>query len=103
MPATLRLGRDLRRPPRRCENGRWQIARDGSVQALRRRYRGDTLVLETDFVISQGSTRLVDFMLPRDESPEVVRLVEGLHGSVRVRMKLALCFHDARIRPWFRV
>ena len=85
-----------------ANNGRWQIAPDGSVHAVRRRYRGDTLVLETDFDTSEGSIRLVDFMPPRDEAPDVVRLVEGLHGSVRVRMELTLRFDYGRIRPWLR-
>jgi GH15 family glucan-1,4-alpha-glucosidase len=43
-------------------NGRWQIAPFGPVQSTRRRYRGDTLVLETDFDTAEGSIRLADFM-----------------------------------------
>ena len=85
-----------------ANNGRWQIAPDESVLALRRRYRGDTLVLETDFDTPEGSIRLVDFMPPRDEAPSVVRFVEGLRGSVRVRMELTVRFEYGRIRPWLR-
>jgi hypothetical protein len=69
------------------EDGRWQIAPYGQVRALRR-YRGDTLVLETDFDTADGSIRLVDFMPPQSEVPRVVRLVEGVRGRVRMHMDL---------------
>lgn len=81
------------------EDGRWQIAPYGQVRATRRRYRGDTLVLETDFDTAEGSIRLVDFMPPRDTAPDVVRLVEGVRGRVRMRMDLRVRFDYGRIRP----
>jgi GH15 family glucan-1,4-alpha-glucosidase len=84
------------------ENGRWQIAPSGHVQRTRRRYRGDTLVLETDFDTAEGSIRLVDFMPPRGKAPDVVRLVEGVRGQVRVHMDLRPRFDYGRIRPWLR-
>jgi GH15 family glucan-1,4-alpha-glucosidase len=83
-------------------NGRWQIAPLGHVRATRRRYRGDTLVLETDFDTAEGSIRLVDFMPPRGESPDVVRLVVGVRGKVPVHMDLKPRFDYGRIRPWLR-
>lgn len=84
------------------ENGRWQIAPYGHVRATRRRYRGETLVLETDFDTAEGSIRLVDFMPPRGKAPDVVRLVEGIRGRVRVHMDLRVRFHYGRTRPWLR-
>src|SRR5215218_6174738 len=84
------------------ENGRWQIAPHEPVPRGRRRYRGDTLVLETDFETAEGSIRVVDFMPPRGEAPEVVRLVEGIRGRVRVQMDLRLRFDYGRVRPWLR-
>jgi GH15 family glucan-1,4-alpha-glucosidase len=84
------------------ENGRRQIAPSGHVQRTRRRYRGDTLVLETDFDTAEGSIRLVDFMPPRGKAPDVVRLVEGVRGQVRVHMDLRPRFDYGRIRPWLR-
>jgi GH15 family glucan-1,4-alpha-glucosidase len=65
------------------DNGRWQIVPHGHVRATRRRYRGDTLVLETEFDTAEGSIRVIDFMLPRGTAPDVLRLVEGVRGSVR--------------------
>src|SRR5438552_7053220 len=43
------------------ENGRWLIAPGEAAQASRR-YREDTLILETTFKTSEGSVLLVDFM-----------------------------------------
>ena len=53
--------------------------------ATRRRYRGDTLILETEIETASGAVRLIDFMPPRGENPDIVRIVEGLRGSVRCR------------------
>jgi GH15 family glucan-1,4-alpha-glucosidase len=85
------------------DNGRWQIAPDGHVHSVRRRYRGDTLVLETRFDTAEGSIRVVDFMPPGNEARRVVRLVEGIRGRVRVHMDLRLRFDYGRIRPLSRL
>jgi GH15 family glucan-1,4-alpha-glucosidase len=84
------------------EQGRWQIAPRGHVRATRCRYRRNTLVLETDFETADGSIRLVDFMPPRGHTHDVVRLVEGVRGRVRMSMDLRVCFDRGRIRPRFR-
>jgi GH15 family glucan-1,4-alpha-glucosidase len=84
------------------DNGRWRLAPRADVRAVRRRYRGDTLVLETDFETGEGSIRVVDFMPRRKEAPHVVRLVEGIRGRVRVHTDVALRFDYGRIRPWLR-
>src|SRR5229473_362658 len=56
----------------------------GPVARTHRRYRPDTLILETDFDTEGGAVRLIDFMPLRDRNPDVVRIVEGLRGQVRV-------------------
>jgi len=84
------------------EGGCWHIAPCGQVRATRRRYRGDTPILETAFDIAEGSIRIVDFMPPSGETPAVVRLVEGVRGRVHVHMELRLRFGCGRIRPWLR-
>ena len=68
------------------ENGHWTIQPEGEFEAPRRRYRGDTLVLETELETSSGAVRLIDFMPPRELRPEVVRIVEGVRGRVQMRM-----------------
>jgi GH15 family glucan-1,4-alpha-glucosidase len=70
------------------ENGHWTIAPTGEVLEVRRRYRGDTLILETDFVTSSGTLRVIDFMPPRREYAHIVRVVECIDGRVPVRAEL---------------
>ena len=81
-------------------HGRWAIKPAGHHRPLGRRYRGDTLVLETDIQGEHGALRLIDFMPPRGEAPDVVRIVEGLGGTVEVEMELVLRFDYGHIVPW---
>jgi hypothetical protein len=66
------------------EHGRWRIAPEGDVRSVRRRYREGTLVLETDFETADGAATLVDCMPPRADGPDLVRLVIGRRGTVRM-------------------
>ena len=84
------------------ENGQWTIRPAGNFDSLGRRYRGDTLVLETELESSSGAVRLVDFMPPRGEAPDVVRIVEGVRGTVDMQMELVLRFDYGSTVPWVR-
>jgi GH15 family glucan-1,4-alpha-glucosidase len=84
------------------DNGRWRIAPRGAVTRTRRRYRGATLILETEFETADGIVRLVDCMTPRQRLPDVVRLVEGVRGSVPMEMELTIRFDYGSIVPWVR-
>ena len=81
-------------------NGRWLIAPDGEYRPAGRRYRDDTLVLETDLECADGVIRLVDFMPPRGVDPDVVRIVEGVRGRVRVRSELVMRLGYGDVTPW---
>ena len=82
------------------DHGRWSIAPAGDVLAIRRRYRDDTLVLETEYETADGVVKLIDFMPLGSEGPVVVRIVEGRSGRVPMRMELIIRFeYGARI-PW---
>jgi GH15 family glucan-1,4-alpha-glucosidase len=83
-------------------HGRWMIGPAGDVLDVQRRYRGDTLVLETEFRTAEGTVRLVDCMPPRQDDPDVARVVEGVHGRVRMRMELVIRFDYGSIVPWVR-
>ena len=73
------------------ENGCWALAPDDAPTACRRSYRGDTLVLETEFDTPGGKVAVIDFMPTlRGEAPDVVRIVEGRAGKVAMTGKLAL-------------
>src|SRR4051812_1187053 len=84
------------------KNGSWRFAPEGELIATRRRYRGETLILETELETADGTVRLIDFMPPRGQAPDIIRIVEGVAGSVRVRMQLTIRFDYGDIVPWVR-
>jgi GH15 family glucan-1,4-alpha-glucosidase len=84
------------------EHGRWQIAPTGKINAVRRRYRTDTLILETEFETDRGTMRVTDFMPLSDQRWDAVRVVEGLKGEVPVRMELIVRFDYGCVVPWVR-
>ena len=84
------------------QNGFWQIAPAGGYHRVRRRYRGETLVLETDFHTAEGTVRVVDCMPRRADHASVVRVVEGISGRVAMRMDLVVRFDYGWIVPWMR-
>ncbi len=86
------------------ENGHWLITPGGEVSKVRRRYRDDTLILETEFDTPSGSVAVIDFM-PHDgesERTDIVRLVEGRGGEVTMRTELVLRFDYGKVIPWVR-
>ena len=85
-----------------ADNGRWLLAPAIDVRATSRRYRHDTLVLETVHETERGTVRVIDFMPPRGHAPDIVRIVEGLSGSVPMRFELVIRFDHGRIVPWVR-
>jgi len=83
-------------------NGRWLLQPAGEFRAARRRYRHDTLILETELDTAHGTVRLIDFMPPRDATPDLVRIVEGVKGRVEMQMDLTIRFDYGSIVPWLR-
>ena len=84
------------------EHGRWKIAPCGDVRAVRRRYRGATMVLETELDTDDGTVRLIDFMPIRGRAPDLVRIVEGVRGNVEVDVELVMRFDYGSVVPWVR-
>ena len=80
-------------------HGHWRIAPAGGSDRVRRRYRPDTLVLETEFTARSGTARLIDCMPPRAADPVLVRMVEGLEGTVDLRMTLGAAFEYGSAEP----
>src|SRR3954469_8938466 len=74
------------------EHGCWKIAPVGPVRSVSRRYRPGTLALEPVFETAEGEVAVVDFMPPRSEAPELVRIVEGRRGRVPMHLDLAIRF-----------
>jgi GH15 family glucan-1,4-alpha-glucosidase len=84
------------------DNGRWLLAPEGQIKAVRRQYRDDTLILETEFETAEGVARVIDYMPARDQDPNLVRIVEGRAGRVRMRSELVIRFDYGSIVPWVR-
>jgi GH15 family glucan-1,4-alpha-glucosidase len=85
------------------ESGHWRIAPRGAEgPCVRRAYRPDTLVLDTEWETDEGAIRVTDLMPQRDRAPDLVRIVEGLSGEVTVRSTLRLRFDYGSIVPWMR-
>ncbi len=84
------------------QNGRWLLApTDGGARATRR-YLDDTLILETTWETETGTVRVLDFMPPRGETPDVVRIVEGVSGRVEMHTELVIRLDYGRVVPWVR-
>ena len=82
-------------------HGRWLVAPADEVLTTTRRYRPDTLILDTDFETADGVVRVTDFMPPRgDGPPRFMRIVKGLRGRVPMRLELALRPDYGSITPW---
>jgi len=82
------------------DNGRWLIAPDAEIRRTTRRYLDDTLVLETTFETADGTVALVDFMPPRGEASDLVRLVRGVRGRVVMSAELLIRFDYGSLVPW---
>jgi GH15 family glucan-1,4-alpha-glucosidase len=83
--------------------GYWRLAPVGAHTATSRSYVGDSLVLETRWRTGDGEVRVLDFMPPRGEVADLVRIVEGVSGTVPMRTTLSLRFDYGRVRPWVRI
>jgi GH15 family glucan-1,4-alpha-glucosidase len=83
-------------------HGRWQIEPASPNGAVRRRYRPGTLILETEFENDEGRVRLLDFMTPWQGEPDLIRIVEGVRGSVRMQLELIIRFDYGSVVPWVR-
>jgi len=82
------------------ENGFWRIAPHGHAEPGAQRYRQDTLILETTFTTPDGEVRVIDFMPPHATYREVVRIVEGVRGKVRMHLRFVVRFDFGHTVPW---
>jgi GH15 family glucan-1,4-alpha-glucosidase len=81
------------------DNGRWLVAPREQAR-ITRRYRPDTLILETHFETSEGAATLVDFMPYGAEHSEIIRIVHGTRGKLAMHTELILRFDYGAIVPW---
>ncbi len=81
-------------------NGFWRICPTHAAKSTSRRYRPDTLILETVFETASGRATLIDFMLPRGPSSDLIRVVQCDEGEVSMRMDLVMRFGYGATTPW---
>jgi GH15 family glucan-1,4-alpha-glucosidase len=83
-------------------NGHWQLGPARDVAAVRRNYRPDTLILETEFETVEGVVRIIDCMPVWEDRTDVVRIVTCVRGSMSMRLELIIRFGYGAITPWVR-
>ena len=83
-------------------NGRWLIAPSEEITQTSRRYWDNTLILETRFETADGIVAVIDFMPPRGYASDIVRLVRGVRGRVKLRMELVIRFEFGTDIPWVK-
>ena len=81
-------------------HGRWLIAPAAGPARVTRRYRGDTMILETTFEVETGAAQVIDFMTRRGGASDLVRIVRGLRGTVAMRTELIVRFEYGSVVPW---
>jgi len=84
------------------DHGHWSISPAAGGAATVRRYRKDTLILESEWQTPTGRVRVIDFMPPRGRLPDIVRIVEGLDGQVELQTELVIRFDYGSVIPWVR-
>lgn len=83
-----------------ADNGYWRLQPVGEIKSITRRYRPGTMILETTFVTEDGEVCLTDFMPPRGQHSDVVRIISGIRGKVKMRMELVIRFDYGLTIPW---
>ena len=83
------------------DHGYWTIRPAAEVRTLARRYRPDTLILETEITCDGGRVRVIDFMPPGASAEhDIIRIVEGIAGEVPIHADLKARFAYGRLIPW---
>ncbi|MBF4767006.1 glycoside hydrolase family 15 protein [Nocardioides agariphilus] len=82
-------------------HGHWQLCPTADYE-VSRRYVDDSVALETTFTTDDGSVTLLDVMPTGDKRSDVVRVVTGIRGKVRLRHEWVVRMDYGRIIPWVR-
>jgi len=82
------------------KHGRWRISPADHSGAVRRRYREDTLILETEFETAEGAVTLIDFMPTRGDHCQLARIVVVRRGRVKMDMEFILRLDYGASVPW---
>ncbi|HEY0792795.1 MAG TPA: glycoside hydrolase family 15 protein [Chthoniobacterales bacterium] len=83
-----------------ADNGRWRLSPSKPVRNTTQRYCGHTFILETVFQTDDGEVKVIDFMPAHSAAPALIRVVEGMQGSVDVDLHLTIRFNYGLAVPW---
>jgi GH15 family glucan-1,4-alpha-glucosidase len=81
---------------------------EGAREArIHRSYRGETMVLETSFRVEGGEAVLLDCMTmspdgPTGTGPQILRVIEGVRGSVDFEIEIVPRYDYGEIDAWIR-
>jgi GH15 family glucan-1,4-alpha-glucosidase len=84
------------------DHGRWLLGTADERPCASRAYRDGSLVLDSRFETETGAVTVTDCMPPRDDLPDVIRVVRGEEGRVSMRMELVIRFDYGAVVPWVR-
>ena len=81
------------------EHGRWLLGPAGAYECSRR-YIGESAALESTYTCDTGTVRVLDIMPIGDHRHDIVRRIEGVEGSMRMRHEWIVRLGYGEIRPW---
>ena len=84
------------------EHGMWRVAPAAPDAEVSRSYRDGTFTLETRWRTDEGEVLVVDLMSMGHRRPDVIRRIQGVSGTVRMREELRIRFGYADAVPWVR-
>jgi GH15 family glucan-1,4-alpha-glucosidase len=86
------------------KHGRWLLAPQDPEARCSRAYRGETGILETRFETAEGAVTVIDFMpfTGQEDQVDLIRIVRGDKGRVRMHTDIVLRFNYGRGIPWVR-
>jgi GH15 family glucan-1,4-alpha-glucosidase len=84
------------------QHGYWTLRPAAAVRSIERRYRPETMILESDIECDGGRVRVIDFMPPGDVAHDLVRIVEGVEGQVPMHVDLKVRFGYGAHIPWIK-
>src|SRR5439155_1857008 len=82
------------------KNGHWRFFPWQKIEKTARRYRDETLILETEIETKTGAVRVIDVMPPRGENLDLIGVVGWQRGQLSMHIELIIRFDYGQIVPW---
>ena len=82
------------------DNGRWCLGAADTESRLTRSYRDGSVIIDTIIECATGRARITDFMPIGETNNTIIRIAEGLTGSVDIQFDLTIRFDYGSAIPW---